>query len=74
MWLWTSFENDSLYVSEPEQILLYASAGSGDIGFRWLNGASTPDTYIIGHSYRPVAVGYDPIDKAGRLDISLHIL
>ena len=41
-------------------MVLFAEAGTGLVGFI---GGSSNDKYIVGRSPRPVAVGYDPIEK-----------
>ncbi len=54
---------------EPSEIVLYASAERGEVGFLLPESAAVQpgeeqrDTYIVGHSLRPVGVTYDPIDK-----------
>ena len=45
---------------DPDEVVLFAEAGTGLVGFI---GGSSNDKYIVGRSPRPVAVGYDPIEK-----------
>ena len=45
---------------DPNEVVLFAEAGTGLVGFI---GGSTNERYIVGRSSRPVAVGYDPIEQ-----------
>lgn len=48
--------------SVPERVLVFVEAGTGEVGF--IDPTPFKDTrrYTIGHSPRPVAVGYDPVE------------
>ena len=49
-----------VFCIDPDEVVLFAEAGTGLVGFI---GGSSNDKYIVGRSPRPVAVGYDPIEK-----------
>ena len=57
---------------EPSEIVLYASADRGEVGFILPESAAIQggdelvDTYIVGRSLRPVGVAYDPVDQVTR--------
>ena len=52
-----------LFISEPEEILLYADKDKGHIGLLPLGGANKTECHILATSAMPVAVGYDPVSQ-----------
>jgi len=48
---------------EPTDVLLYALADSGYVGFYDPTAIDNGDLYFVARSNRPVAVAYDPIRK-----------
>ena len=59
-YFWMVSCSTCLHCTDPDEVVLFAEAGTGLVGFI---GGSNNDRYIVGRSSRPVAVGYDPIEK-----------
>ena len=49
----------------PNNIIIYADAGTGDISFLDADAMSmaTRDTHFVSSSRRPVSVAYDPVEQ-----------
>jgi len=50
----------------PTNVLLYALADSGYVGFYDPTAINNGDLYFVARSLRPVAVAYDPVRKVIR--------
>ena len=64
IWFFSSLKRWKYFrLAEPDNVLFFALAGEGQVGYKNIDNSNDVDLYLVGRSVRPVAVTYDPVDQ-----------